>query len=260
MSAEHGDRKPPFVVQLKPLVKDANPYEESKYKPPFIGSLREINERAALQESVLLYEGDIVATRFGDKPIQVKGFIDIRTAFFTDNEPVYGAEVCWGLKDAATKEDIDGYIDSAIDPDPIHIFRIVKILEALPRLREDFDESFDDLNDAMGAAGRAFFLFQLSNGEDKEYRVETRRKIAEVIGKNKLRDILQMLPPNLEEMIEVMREKGIYVATENLEREIRLKRFIPSEYHHDAVAKWHQDVEDFAEGFRLAAMQNADED
>lgn len=244
-----------FRVELKPLIDGANPYTENKYKSILIdlgkdGIVGVLNERAVLQETVHLYEGDAISTRLVDTPIQARGFVEIRTAFFTDNELVFQAQTYWGLKDATSGEDITGYVESATDVDPIHIFRTTKVLEGMPHLESSHFQYFDDFCSASIASQRSFYSFQLRDAgkEEIRWKIEHRRKVAEIIGRRRLRDILQMVSPHLEEMIQTMRERRISVVSRELEREIRLKRIIPSEFCLDMVTRWHDEIESFAKG------------
>lgn len=243
MTPEQIEYKPPFKVEVRPFIEGANPYQENKCKD--LGSL---NKRALLQEKVYLYNGNIVKARLGEKDIQVRSFIDIRTAFFTDNTLVYHPFVHWGLKDGFTGKDIFGYTESEIYVDPVHVFRVIKIFEALPRLNEDFDTTIQDRCDANTASQRFFFSFQLKNAgkDDRRHRTKQRKRIVEKIGRDKLNEIFQMMPPRLEEMIQTMKERQIFVTTRNLEREITLKRILPSEYLLDTIKQHYKNVEDFA--------------
>jgi hypothetical protein len=247
MSVEFGKDKVLFGGETRSYIKGANPFQEPKYK----SSLGAINEKALLEDRTYIYEGNLVTANLGDSTILVQSFIDIRKVSFTDDTLIYRPQVHWGLK-YPTGEDVDGYTESAIDVDPLHIFRTIKVLEALPQLNEDIDLAIEDLYDAHIASQRFFYRLQLRDQEKEgqRYKVEKRRRIADLIGNKKLREILQIIPEDIEEIMQGLWDKDIFVATRELEREFKLGRRLKSEFYMDMIAKWNKTVEGFAKGMQ----------
>lgn len=205
----------------------------------------EINHRAVLQERVYLFDGRQYAVSLGERITRARSFVDIRRHYFPDGNMIYHPFAHWGLKDAGTGEDIRGYTDASIAVDPIHIFRIAKILEALPRLSDDSRQYIDDYCSAATAAARTFYAWDFEE-PGKQEMLGRRHGVISLIGRSKWREIVRMIPPHLEEMMQTLQEKGIVVMTETLERELRLKRLVPSEFYSSMISAYHKAVEDMA--------------
>lgn len=225
------------------MIEGSNPYQE----PKFIIPLRELNDRAVLQKRVYLFDGDQYGVRLGDSTVQARSFVDIRMYYFPDGEIVYDPFAHWGLKDADTEEDIRGYTDASIDVDPIEIFRIAKILEALPQLSTNPKQYIDDSCSAATAASRVYHSWDFEEPRRQEM-LNRRRRIASIIGRDKWREIIQMMPPQLEEMMQTMRDREIGVMTRTLERELRNGRLNRSEFYLDMISAHHKAVKDLAHG------------
>lgn len=245
MSNEARDRTP-FRIEIKPMVEGADPYIESKLRPD-----RSTNHRAVLQERIRLFDGQPYGVRLGAVPIQARSFVDIRLAYFTDGDRVYHPSAHWGLQNASTGDDIAGYTDAGVDADPIYVFRTARILEALPQLSTDSDQQIEDYCSAASAAARTYYSWDFTEPYRQEM-IDRRAKIATAIGRSRWRGIIQELPPNLEEMMQTMEDKGVGVMTQTLERELRIKSLAPSEFYVDKIRAHNQYVDDLARGLEEA--------
>ncbi len=78
--------------------------------------------------------------------------------------------------------------------------------------------------------------------------VEQRKRVGDLIGRKRLREILQMIPPRIEEVMQMMHDRDLFVCTRSLEREFKLGRLHPSEYYWDKIADWHRSALSFAKG------------
>lgn len=244
MGLEHREGQSPFRIEVKPMIEGSNPDQEPKFK----SSLGEINNQAVLQERVYLFDGDQYTVMLGDSTVRARSFVDIRLHYFPDGDRVYHPFAYWGLKDADTEQDIQGYTDASIAVDPIYIFRIAKILEALPQLSTNSDQYIDDYCSAATAAARTYYSWDFEEPRRQEM-IERRHRIVSLIGRDKWRGIIQMIPPQLEEMMQTMQEREIGVMTGTLEREFKTKRLgSPSEFYSDMIDTHHNAVEDIARG------------
>lgn len=230
MSAENRIGQSPFRVEVKPTIKGSNPYQEPKFKSP----LGEINPRAVLQERIYLFDGNPYPVMLDKDTVRARSFMDIRLHYFPDGDRVYHPFAHWGLKDADTEQDVRGYTAVSIAVDPIYIFGIVKILEALPQLSTNSEKYINDYCSAATAAARTYY--------------PRRNRVASLIGRGRWKEIVQMIPPHLEEMMQTMEEKEIGVMTENLERELKMQRLTPSEFYSNMIVAHYKAVEDIARG------------
>lgn len=245
------EQKGNFAIrtEIRPLIPGSNPFQEPKFKSP---NTRELNHKAVLQERVSLFDGVSHPVVIADIARQLSGFVDIRKGFFVDDELVYQPFVYWGLKDTSTGERLRGYSDSTTGPDPIHIYRTVKILEALPLLEEDPNAFLQsDFVAASAAAKRVFYWFE-QTPDSRRNHLSFRSKIAENIGRDQLREILNTVPPNLEEMIEAMRKIGMSMSTRTLQRELRAGILAPSEFYADLIGEDYSNIRGMMEGLEEA--------
>lgn len=241
----HGERDNQFLfrITVSPVIDGADPSKEQKYRPPG----RAINPRAQLIERIHLYEGSIKTRTLGDKTIQVQGFMDISQTFFPDREITNQPFISWGLRDASTYLRIWGYSDNGISCDPIYAFRFTRILEELPEISDNSETHIDDFVSAATSAEKVLNRYDFED-EGKEELIRRRKKIATLIGHNKLREIMRVLPPRLEDMMQVMYDKKRWVNTKNLERELKLNRLKPSEFYLDAINAYNKVLKDLAAG------------
>ncbi|MFH0936680.1 MAG: hypothetical protein V1808_00075 [Candidatus Daviesbacteria bacterium] len=236
------EKQPLFRTEIKPFIAGANPYEENKYE----SNLRSINHRAILVKTIYLYEGEQQEKMLEGKAIPTQGFMEIRDCYFPDGDRVYHEFLHWGLKDLVTNEDLYYYCDSAVDFDPILAFRMTKVLEELPFLTKDGEPRSYRIYTVTGQANidRA-----ISHYGKKE--VDERKKVVtELIGQDRLKEILLMLPPNPEEIIQTMTENGLSVITSELERELRLGRITMSEFYLDVMKKHYQTLDDWVQALK----------
>lgn len=237
---------PEFRTTITPVVDGADPYIENKYRSDFSTA---INHRAQLIERIHLYEGPVKTVTLRDQTLQVQGYMDISQTFFTDGEITNQPFIGWGLRNAVTNWGIEGYHDSGISCDPIYAFRQTRIFEELPNLNADSKQHIDDFVSAATSAGRVWQKWQIEHYGAEEL-IRRRKKIAYQIGKSKLREIMQVLPPRLEEMMQAMYDKKRWVDTKSLERELRLKKLNPSEFYLDAIRSYGQFIGDIAAGLK----------
>lgn len=243
MGPEHREGQSPFRIEVKSMIEGSNPYQEPKFKGPF----GEINHRAVLQKRVYLFDGDPYGVRLDDGTVRARSFVDIRRHYFADGEKVYHPFAHWGLKYADTGKDIRGYTDASVEVDPIRIFRTTMILAALPQLSTNPEQYIDDYCSAATAVARTYYPWD-SEGSRRQEMINRRRRIASIIGSGKWREIIQMMPPQLEEMMQTMRDREIGVMTQTLERELRNGRLNRSEFYLDMIIAHHKAVRDLARG------------
>lgn len=242
MSTERKLGPSPFRVELKPFTEGADPYKESNFK----GTLGEINHRAVLMEIIHLYdESEEYPKLRRTTSTETRGFMDIKTGIFPDNTRVYHPFFYWGLKDINTQRSHERYGDSSTYVDPIHTFRAVKVLEALPTLSESKDQATKDYVDVMMATEQGEFEdFAFWYGRDEAAFVNARKRISSLIGQDLLSQILETMPPDLQAMIQVMGERQIGIDTRTLKREIDLGKILPSELYKKTIEGHDKELEE----------------
>lgn len=234
---------PPFGVEFKPQVKGSDPYSEPKTLPP----CNSVNLKAVLIEVIHLYDGPIQLLKVDSRIRSMQGVMEIHTGMYADGHQVYSTFFEGGLRDTNTGDKfmMDG------SADPIHVFRMVKILESMPQIRTWHDHyiNHEDQVKVYRATQRVFHGFrtgfvQLKGSRDQF--LTARSEVAVLIGRARLREVLQMVPDNLEEIIQTMRQKGLWVSTDNLKRELRVKRIHPSEFYWDIIRESRGEIEELA--------------
>ncbi|MBI3103335.1 hypothetical protein HYZ05_00170 [Candidatus Daviesbacteria bacterium] len=177
------------------------------------------------QQDLLLYLGS-------PKPMVLEGEFGLFQGFIKIGAPYF---ISYGLRGYET-----GYTrsDTITGGDPIQLFRTVRILEQLAKV-DDLDFS-----NAALASKRVFFDRDGFNGLNRS--MLARRRIRELIGRQRLREILGSNPSNLEEMITGLQQQNIWVDTETLEREIRVKRLPSSLFYEAAIARSNQELEELS--------------
>lgn len=238
-------QSPSFRITTKPMIPGSNPYEEPRYKDEKIGSL---NYRAILEEMVYLYDGPVQKVVIGNEKTTVRSFIDIRSYFYTNRQQVYHPSVNWGLKFVDSEEDVSGYIDQGTMVDPIHVYRVAKGLERLNKLDNSAHYPGDDFYAISNAVRRVFDREELEDLRERDLLLQQRHAIAEWIGNDDFRRILQDIPPRLEETIVMIREKGAYLMISGIQREIKAKKINPSEFYRDLMDEYWQFIDDIAKG------------
>ncbi len=240
MSLEQDEHSASFRTDIKPLVLGSDPYKEPKTEPRF-GAL---NRRALLVRTVYLYEGDVLEKRLGDTPVPIRGFIEIRGSYHPGEGGSAQNFLCWGLKNASTGERLSDYSDSGISADPILVFRATNAWEGLPRLTEDGEPRMHEIYSAVGRELRGHELEYYG----KQEMIRRRREIASLIGVTDLRRVLQMVPPQLQEMMYEMTANDIGVLTRELERELRQGRLANGEFYIEAIERYKQRVANISQG------------
>lgn len=239
---------PPFTVEFRLQGKGSNPYLaslEPKTLPPY----NSVNFKAVLFEVIHLYDGPIQPLKVGRRIRSMQGFMKIQTGMYADGDQVYSTFFEGGLRDTNTGDEFM----VGISADPIHVFRMVKTLESMPHLRTWHDRyiNHEDKAKVYRAAQRVFHGFhtgfvQLKGSRDQF--LTARREVAVLIGRARLGEILQMVPDNLEEIVQTIRQKGLWVDTDNLERELRVNRVHPSEFYLDTIRESQGEIKELARG------------
>lgn len=238
-------QSPSFRITTKPMIPGSNPYEEPRYEDERIRSL---NRRAILVERVCLYGGSVQEVVIGNETTTVRSFIDIRSYFFPDRLRAYHPSVNWGLQFVDTEDDVPGYTDQGSMVDPIHVYRVAQGLERLNKLDNSADYPGDDFYAISNAVRRVFDREELEDLRERDLLLQQRHAVAEWIGNDDLRGILQDIPPRLEEMTVMIREKGAYLMISGIQREIKAKKINPSEFYRDLMDEYWQSIDDIAKG------------
>lgn len=247
MTLEQTHVYPPFRVEFRPCVEGADPYTESKTRPP----ANAINQKAVLYEIIHLYEGQSQRMKIGRRMYSAHGFMNVRTGMYTDGEQVYSTFLEWGIKDEDSGEELGGNNYA----DPIQVYRMVKALESMPVIHTTSNSwrrwlSFQDLRMVSQATQREFHRFDpafIQLEGSREQFLRSRRKMAALIGNTKLREILRIVPENIEEIIDVMGQKGLWVSTKNLERDLKVGNIHWSEYYTDVIGNSEEDLSQFTQ-------------
>lgn len=232
-------------IDRVPMVPGSDPMSEPKLHPN--GS---INARAVMIERVHLYDGQPRGIVIDAQPYRVRGFMDIQTGRFADRERVYSTFAHWGLVDVLSRKEFGGYSTGV---DPLHIFRTVKTLEALPSQVTDWSSIH------LAVVG-VFSHKKYEKMGPLEYRtersgrlVEARKRILQLIGEEKLTEIAEAIPPDLEDIVaELRRGQNIWVDYATIRDEARNGRLLLSEFFFEGMEKSEQQVRDIAEGLREA--------
>lgn len=236
---------PPFIVEFRPLVEGSDPY----FEPKTLSPCNSVNTKAVLFEVIHLYDGPVQPLKVGRRIRSMQGFIEIHTGMYADGDQVYSSFFGGGLRDTNTRDKfiMDG------SADPIHVFRMVKVLESMPQIItwRDHYINHEDQARVYRATQREFQGFpsgfvQLRGSRDQF--LTARREVAALIGRARLREILQMVPDNLEEIVQTMGRKGLWVDTNNLQRELRVKGVHASEFYLDIIGASRREIWELVRG------------
>lgn len=218
-----------MIVERRALILGSDPTRESRFNPD--GS---INQRAVWKEYAIFYKGPIKTREIKGKSTAVYGFADLQRDFGSDGQSVYS--ICtflhYGLRNVDTYEE---YGSSHFGGDPIHAYRTALCMGQLPKIGEN---PLKDWVIAYHATQQVYKTFDTSERK----AAQARKKISRLIGQEKMVEILEAIPDDLEEVMTRMEEGYAWVDVKTLIKDIGLGRIQLSKFYVDIARRSRQSV------------------